>query len=387
MLGRLITMVIAILTGVAVAGLALLGPGPLAGVLPEPVVARLEQWVGPAGLLRPSAGSQGETPAEMLDDGPEGLVANGPIAASAGNTPVLITDVLNGRARAVDQAIPAEITTIRPILGCMLTPPQPGTVVGHVTAGISDLPMAMVSYGDTDLAAGLKDYVARYRKTGEAVAKAPASIAYQAFDVAVTETSGPVYLVLLNDPQAGVANRIWNIHLAEGVRIERVVLLGGRQAGVANLDPVIPVEVILDDGLADCGIKPAYALNAGNAVFRAAAEGRMTSYQANAEIAEVAAKAEAFDIWFRDRFGVLAGQARVGFDQGQVAVIGPVPVEPTARAVYAKLDGARLRTTQDSYFAIAGQVPDDQTFPARVSALALRFAFGDLAYLRQGVEF
>ena len=59
------------------------------------------------------------------------------------------------------------------------------------------------------------------------MATVPEALAYQSYDVAVTEVSAPVYLVL----QTGPGNRIWNIHAAPGVRIERVVLLGGDQVG------------------------------------------------------------------------------------------------------------------------------------------------------------
>jgi hypothetical protein len=313
-----------------------------------------------------------EGPEKYLVDGPEGLRAEGPIAAISGNRAVLIEDVISGYAASSDTGVPAMVMAIRPISGCRLTPPVEGTAVGHVTAGQSDLGLPLSTYDDRDLARGVQAFVDAVR-AGEADPEASLSGPdYEAYDVAVTETRDPVYLVLENR----TGNRIWNIHAAEGARIERVILLGGAQAGVANLDPVVPVEVILQDGLAECGILPAYRMTSG----QADAPGAMSA-------AEVAEAARAYDNWFRDSFGVLASDTRAGFDAGTISVVGPVPRERELRADYAPIHGATLRTTRGTYFEIAGQVEKGEDFVSRVKAIATTFAFGDLNYLRQGATF
>jgi hypothetical protein len=105
------------------------------------------------------------------------------------------------------------------------------------------------------------------------------------------------------------------------------------------------------------------------------------------KLAAIRENAAAYDIWFRDSFGVLAGESRVGFDKGMVSVIGPLPEAVGQKALYAAIAGARIRTTQDQYFEITGQVAKGQDFAARVTAIATDFAYGDLANLRQGVDF
>jgi hypothetical protein len=70
-----------------------------------------------------------------------------------------------------------------------------------------------------------------------------------------------------------------------------------------------------------------------------------------------------------------------------VSVVGPVPGEADLKAVYAPIQGARIRMTQDTYFEIRGQSGTDDSFAGRVEAIAKTFAFGDLGYLRQGVSF
>jgi hypothetical protein len=365
--------------GIAV---AVLRPTALEGVLPTAAVDFLKTLNAGSGLgADPSR--KGDTPADLLDDSPSGLLAMGPIAAHSGNLPVFIADAITGYKTQVSADIPAEITTIRPILGCIPTPPQPGTVVGHATSGASDLRLALSTYNDTHLASAVQAFVDAYRADGEAATVEGSGPAYEAYDVAITETGAPVYLVLENR----TGNRIWNLHLAPGARIERVVLLGGDQAGVANLDPVVPVEVILNDGMATCGLQPAYALNSGNEVFQSMQNGTVSGDEAEVQLAELRAAVDAYDIWFRDSFGVMAGQSRVGFDKGTVSVIGPLPDATNPMAAYAPIAGARIRTTQDQFFEIRGQVAEGQVFAARVRAIATGFAFGDLAGLRQGVDF
>lgn len=360
-----------------------LWPRSFDGILPASWLEGLAQYgsvVAPEdGTAQPAA-----TPTDVLIDGPDGLVADGPIAAMAGNAPIFINELITGHSTQVEKDVPAEITTIRPIMGCLLTPPLAGTIVGHAVAGQSDMPLGLLTYDDADLATAVQAFVDAYRQGELAEASAPNALHYQSYDVVVTETTAPVYLVL----QTGAGNRIWNIHAAPGARIERVVLLGGNQVGVANLDPVVPVEVILQDGLQTCNVRPALPLNAGHALIADAASGDAEATRAlDAHDAAV----QAYGQWFLDTFGVAAGSSRVGFDRGAVSLVGPVPggqdLASGQKPAFAGIGGAKIRTTQSAFFEIPGQVAPGEDFAARVKAIATAFAFGDLANLRQGVEF
>jgi hypothetical protein len=377
----LISLVVVGATVLAAVALLALRPQALDGVLPSAAVSVL------TGLGGSTVRAADAKPADFIEDSPDGLRASGPIAAEVGNRPLFIDAVMTGYSTRVGTDIPAEITTIRPILGCRFTPPMAGTVVGHATSGTSGLALALSTYNDSHLAEAVQTFVDRYRRLGPDTPFEASGPAYEAYDVAVTETKAPVYLVL----ESGSGNRIWNLHLAPGARIERVILLGGDQAGVANLDPVVPVEVMLNDGLAACDIQPAYPLNPGHLLVQTA-QGRVSSAdltraQAEAQLASVQTAADAYDVWFRDSFGVMAGQSRVGFDAGTLSVIGPIPDAAAPKAAYDPIAGARIRTTQDQFFEIKGQVAEGQDFAARVRALATDFASGNLATLAQGVDF
>ncbi|MDP3194769.1 hypothetical protein [Tabrizicola sp.] len=361
--------------------LVTLGPRAFEGILPAAVLDAMDGTT--IGEFTSRRTGSGETPADFLSDGPDGLEVTGPIAAAAGNRPVFIRDVIDNYTTRVGSGAPAELMTIRPISGCRLTPPLEGTTVGHVTAGRTGLDLPILAYNDSDLAAAVQVFVNRYRKAGAVDVRPSAELAYEVYDVAVTETRAPVYLVL----ESFVRNRIWNIHLAPGARIERVVLLGGTHAGVANLDPVVPVEVLPAAALTACGIQPAYALNPGHRFFEVLSDGP-ASYKAEAEVKFVAMQDSiaAYNTWFRDSFGVMADVSRAGFG-GTISVVGPQPGAAEPKAVYASIQGARIRMTQDTYVEIEGQVAEGEDFAARVRAIATSFAFGDLANLRQGVQF
>ncbi|WP_309668409.1 hypothetical protein [Tabrizicola sp.] len=383
-----ISMVIVGAVLLAVFGLVVGGPGVLEKVLPRSAMAYLD-GLGIGGVmmmggnLASDPDATGEFASDFLSDTKDGLEARGPIAARSGNEPVFIKEVIDGYSTRVTSDIPAAITTIRPILGCALTPPLAGTIVGHATAGQSGIELAISTYNDTHLAAAVQGFVNTYRATGTISKPGSGAQAYQAYDVAVTETRAPVYLVL----EGRYGTRIWNIHLAPGARIERVIMLGGAQSGVANLDPVVPVEVILGDGLAACGVEPMYPLNDGHLFFQSLENGVITQEEGAETLAKINAKTDAYDAWFLSNFGVKASDSRIGWDAGTISLIGPVPGQADPRAIWAPIENAKIRTTQDKFFEIRGQIAEGTDFASRVGAIATTFAFGDLQYLRQGVAF
>jgi hypothetical protein len=378
-----ISLVIVGIITLVMFGLVSGGPRFFENVLPPQAMAALEAVFEPGSMSGPVNGD-GSAASDYLDDGHDGLNARGPIAAGPGNAPVFIKDVISGYTTRVDSDIPAEIMTIRPILGCRLTPPLAGTTVGHVVAGASDIPTALSTYNDTTLAGAVQGFVNFYREHGTADPFLAPPRPYEAYDVAVTETRAPVYLVLESTYER---HRLWNIHLAEGARIERVIVLGADQAGIANLDPVVPVEVILREELLACGINPSYPLNDGHLFFQSMANGALQGDEAEEKLAAIRARVDAYDIWFRDSFGVLASDSRVGYDHATISVVGPAPGAADPKAVYAPIKGSKIRTTQDQFFEIRGQVAKGEGFADRVRAIATSFAFGDLENLRQGVRF
>jgi hypothetical protein len=140
--------------------------------------------------------------------------------------------------------------------------------------------------------------------------------------------------------------------------------------------------------MAACGIAPFYALNPGHRFFEVlkTASG-LAKTEAEAKLSVMQDQIAAYNTWFRDSFGVMADETRAGFDNATLSVVGPQPGQAEPKAVYAPIQGSRIRMTQDTYFEISGQVPQGEDFAGRVRAIATTFAFGDLKYLRQGASF
>ena len=83
---------------------------------------------------------------------------------------------------------------------------------------------------------------------------------------------------------------LWNIHLAPGAQVERVVLLGGEQAGVTNLDPAVPVDVLRNGNLGACGVPlPVYPLNAGHMLFQSLEAGILDADEAEETLGKIKA--------------------------------------------------------------------------------------------------
>lgn len=361
------------------------GPKVFENVLPDAAVSWLDE-MGNATLISSVGGGAGSAnsgdPLEHLQDGSSGWRADDKIAALPGGGAAFITDVLTTQTTRLKSAKPADVQGLEEVAGCAFTPPAPGSVVGHARiSGDSGMDLGLATYGDADLAAAMQVLVNVYRSGGGLHKSSLSELRYQSYDIAVTETSSPVYLVLESGPQS----RVFNIHLAPGARVDRVVLIGGDQLGVANLPAEVPVEAMRGAKAADCGFTPFYALNSGHLFYQSVASGAIRSDEAEEKKRHFAELEAAWEATFRQAFGVGAKESLAGgWDSGTVAVAGGVPAAPEGRAVYASVDGALLRVTMDRYVEFEGQDPE-QSFDARVKAMATAFAWGDLQNLRQGV--
>ncbi len=377
---------------------ALVGFGPrfLEKILPESTLVWIEDNDGFGGLLSMSGtvdmadggGTKGDPkdPYSHLRDTGDGWQGSARIAALPGNQPVFVADVLDGRRAEARNVAPQTVGVLQPVTDCRFTPPQAGSFVAHIGAlGNPPYTMALSTYGDAELAKAVRQFAKIYRKSGRKQVHGLSDLSFTDFDVIVTETQRPVYLVLESPHDM----RLWNILLAPGARIERVVLIGGRQAGVANLDPAVPVEVMRNAELQACGVPDAqYPLNPGHMLFQSLEAGIMSQDEADESLGRIATRVAAYERWFHESFGVSASDTLAGnWKGGTVAVAGPVPTDPAARAVWHPVkDGPALITT-DAYVEYPALKAEGADFASRVVAIATAFAWGDLKNIKQGVEF
>ncbi len=359
-----------------------LGPRAFENVLPARAIAFLETMGDPQMLMDrgyATRGEEGRAPLDYLRDSSDGWKVSGPIAGLAGGGAAFVGDVIADYSARVRDAETGPLTVLAPLAGCLPTPPSAGAAFAHVgQRGDTGMTLALATYNDADLAQAVQVLVNVARDHGGRHRPSAAGLGYQSFDVAVTETAAPVYLVV----EAGYGQQIVNLHLSPGARLERVVLLGGDQMGVANLPAGVPVEVLRGAELQACGLLPFHPLNPGHLYYQSVANGAIRPEEVAAKEAQFAAQVAAWDGWFRSAFGYGAGETLAGGWLGATAAVaGPLPATPEARAVFAPVKGAPVSLTQDQYLETPAMDRAGQGFAARVEAIAAAFAWGDLKNL------
>jgi|GEM_PF-1100755 len=362
--------------------------------VPESVLVWLDENEGFGAILgmngavmqmggsREPTGEAAKDPAAHLRDSRDGLEGSKKVAPMAQGQVVFVADVLSGRRILSGSQAPAQVGALPVLQGCTFTPPSAAAVVGHVSAYWgSDVKVELATYGDEHLAYAVKQFAKVYRNSGHKQIEGLAGLRFNAFDVVVTETEKPVYLVLT--VRSGEF-QLWNIHLAPGARLERVVLIGGGQAGVVNLGADVPVEVMRNDVKESCRVPEiSYPLNPGNGFYQAIESGRLTEEEADAKLDELAASTAAWSAWFKNSFGVSSDETMAGnWNEGTIAVVGPLPATPEGKAVYAKISGSTARITVNTYVEYPALKAEGGDFASRVVAIATAFAGGNLETLR-----
>lgn len=390
-----VSMVIVGVLSLGMVALLFGGPRVFEKVLPASAIAWLEtfgtdgtmQGIGDGGGFfglggTKSAGGDGADPMSKLRDRKDGWEADASVATLQGGGLAFVGDVLQGHSARVRDHAPAEVSVLTPVTGCRFTPPSAEAHIGHAQAA-KGTSIGLATYNDSHIAEAVQVLVNVYRKNGTLRKATLNAHSYEVFDIAVTETARPVYLVLVG--WHGLT--VFNIHLAPGARIERVALIGGDQIGVANLDPAVPVEVLRGDEAAACGAVPFYPPNPGNLFFQSVENGAIKPEELPGYLERFATALAGWEGYFQANFGTGATQSLSGDVGGVlVAAVGPVPVAPEARAVWRPVKGAALRVTVDQYVEMPG-APEGQDFASVVEGVARAFAWGDLKNLSQGVEF
>ena len=369
------------------------GPRVFERFMPESVLVWLDENDGFSGmmsmngtlsLMNGETGPSGEAakdPYAHIRDGSSGLRGSNKVLAMAQGQVAFIADVITGRRINGGSYSPGSVEALTPVAGCAFTPPSAAAFVGHVqSSGRTKISVNLATYGDQELANEVQKFARVYRKSGRKQIYGLTEFTFEAFDVVVTETQKPTYLVL---SASGGRPRLWNIQLAPGASLERVVLLGSDQAGVINVDPSVPVEVMLAEARDSCQVPwPSYPLNAGAQLYQVLEAGILSQEDADETLGRLAAQNAAWDAWFRRSFGVSANETMAGdWDDGAIAAVGPLPSTPEGKAKYASVSGGVARITTNTYVEYPALKAEGADYASRVVAIATAFAGGNLETL------
>lgn len=318
-------------------------------------------------------------PADYLVERAWGTIAEGPVASHDRSRAVFIGDAFADWRPADEDEVVGKIQLILNRIDCTMTPPEAGAYVVNLRVEHSETKSGLYTFGEAELREGVKNWFRdiQWAREGEP-AELPGprkSHEFRVHDIAVTETTRPVHLVLQNPTSSNI---LYNFHLAPGARVSGVSMLGAEANAAANLPEGVPVEVMNTATLSACGTP---------LVDRARGEGgierRIRDHQLRGEddIAEARAKLEAdleaFNGWFEALFGKRSDESLKGLSYAEASLIGPASADPAGGVAYRALAGAYVVAQTDAYFKVAGLHAWPGAFKEEVRRLGTELAGGD----------
>lgn len=312
-------------------------------------------------------------PLASVKMGMRGWEAKPGIAFSADETALWAQQVLSGFSVTTSKSgIPASLSELAVMGGCEFRAPISGEIVGNVHIGTAAMKGPVYAWNAADIQERAGKFIERYKDYGE---KAQLSFEdgdrFSVIDVAVTETAGPVYLVL----QSEAGSPIWNIHAAEGVQIAHVAVISRERAGVANLDPEIPVQIMDGKAASRCKAAP---MRKPDERWRFIAAAR----EQGTDVDDIVQKNEdghaAYDRWFSKRFGIGSEADVIGADVAGQVLVGPLPVSADARARFRPIEGAAIAVTPSDNIMAADEAAYTARHNEQLMEIATSAAGGDL---------
>lgn len=299
------------------------------------------------------------------------------VALTTGEKAVWRAAVTKHYVRPKVKEPPASVSWIRLLTSCSFRGPSAGSKLTFVTAGGSYSKTPAYTIYASSLPERAQDYVSRWRAQGGR----PLHISGKGEDnftdknVYITDLSVPYYLVLHSDSKT-----LWNLVVAEGVKIDGVLLLAPRGAGIANVPAGVNVAAFGQPMMRNCRINPLRPVHPDSGTARRAAEG---DYLAQEAVANRRKTHNLFARWFRSEFGVLVSEVTIGGERVKEVLIGPVPTTSDARIPFRGIKAAALQLTQADYFVYGSEYHYRQKNSELVIPIAQKLAGGDLNSLNR----
>ena len=288
--------------------------------------------------------------------------------------------VLSGFRETGEDDMPARLSLVATLKTCKFRAPRDGEVVANVHVDRGTMPTPIYAFSRDDLADRTKTWIDVYKREGENARSSadPAGDKLRAVDVVVTETSGPVYLVLQNE----WSSVVWNIQAAPGVKIAHVAVLGSGSVGIANLGESVPAEFMNGDVLKQCKIVPARLPADHWLLVQRVKDG--SSDDLSDKLAESVERHGAYSRWFAANFGMQGENGVIGINEASHVLVGPLPASPDQRVVFKPLEGASVRIAREDYVTASSRADYRARHDELVRTLAEKMVGGDLKSLHKG---
>ncbi|MGE3247064.1 MAG: hypothetical protein AB7J19_12135, partial [Beijerinckiaceae bacterium] len=146
--------------------------------------------------------------------------------------------------QAAVAAAPASISAMTEFDGCNFPRPEGQERIAIVFSEQVTQNIPVHSVLPEDIAAGSNRFVSETYINGTKVYgnSEPANATqYKLAEIVVTDTTGPLYLVLATGAFQKV---LWNIHIGKNVKLSKIAVITETEAGVANVPAKVPVYVL-----------------------------------------------------------------------------------------------------------------------------------------------
>jgi hypothetical protein len=298
------------------------------------------------------------------------------VAAGPKDTKYWLRNLVSGYAELEHKDRPAKIEYVDAIYGCKFEPPGPKDKVVLVSTKEVQTQAPVFTFTRADIAKRAEALVAEWRRQGIDPGTGAENVAdgMRLAEVVVTDTSAPLYLVF-----GGPAKALWNIHVAEGVRISRVALIADRDAAIANLPTGVPVSLLGGKQAENCS-----AIPFRRPTTRWSITERAKSDPAAREILDKRHIAHSnFDRWFESSFAIDSESVAIGAEEASNFLVGPAPASVKQRIPYRPLAGATMQMTRPDHFVVGFSAEYRAKSDQLVRAQASRLVGGDLASLNR----
>lgn len=288
-----------------------------------------------------------------------------------------IQDAVSGYRRSGEDMLPAKVTKLKRS-GCSFPRPKDGQAVyaAHVEGGVQS--SSIHHFSKRQLAKRAESFVRAYVKYK---GKMPSGMTFTAgsamrtVNAVVTETQKPVFLVL-----ASGSDVVWNIQKAPGAAIDRIVVLSGRMAGLANVPEGTKVHAVYGSGLRRCGVQPARIPEKHWRFVQNVAELGTGADK----LAENRKRAGSFGFWLRKNFGI-SHKAVIGDAELSNVLFGEMPAGD-AGLPFKPIGEAHVMLSPADHLLVAPKTDFEQASRNLVREAAVRAAGGDLEKLVAGVN-
>ena len=312
-------------------------------------------------------------PAKLLDAELRGYEAPIGVMMGLNETPYWVQSAVAGFRAAKNSDEPTKAENLKSSGGCSFPAPKPDEILAKVHVDGSQMGSAVYVSSREMMGERTKKYIENYKAGHDIVPLNIGDDRMGIVDVVVTEKTKPVYLTI-----AYSSSTIFNIQLAEGARLSHIALIGFGTAGIANVDPSVPIEVLNGKAMQSCNVTPVRQ-PADHWLF-------VQNAKEDPALKDVLAKNfsmyNSFSSWYRQNFGVSSGPDAIGAAGASHVLVGPLPEMLEARVKFKSLEGAPLLLSKINYVYVGTGADYERKFTDLIIESATKLAGGDLTKLK-----